>query len=86
MNVEATECPTLGRLIEFHSEDEPGSDAALLKAAAEWLESPNAHEGQFYDEWIVTGMQMAKQMPGFITLQLFVLPVPHDQGVDDAVG
>lgn len=84
MSVEVTESPTLGRVVEFHADDAPGAEAEVFRAAAEWLESPD-YCGPLYDEWIVTGVQIAGHDER-ITLQVFILPIPTGQSVEDALG
>lgn len=81
--VEVTESPTLGRVVEFHTDDSPGAEAALFRAAADWLESPDAI-GPLYDEWMASGVQLVSH-DDRITLQVYMLPVPDGQSIDDAV-
>lgn len=83
MTVEVTESPTFGRVVEFHADDAPGSEAEVFRAAADWLDS-NDSRGPLYDEWIVSGVQMVGHDER-ITLQVFMLPVPEGQSEEDAV-
>jgi len=85
MSVKVTESPNLGRVIEFTTDDGPGSETRLLRAAADWMESPEVTNGQIYGTWVAEGIQIKAAEGEGVTLQLFVLPVPDGQSTDDAV-